>query len=67
MDFEKCKYIVDENGKKVGVVLSIKKYQAMLRKLEDLDDEVAYDKAKSKKGRVLDFNEVIKKLEKKHR
>jgi hypothetical protein len=67
MDFRDCNYIVNERGKKTGVILSIEKYHSMLKKLEELETTIACDKAKSPKGRVLDFREVIRKMENKHR
>ena len=40
-------YLVDESGKRVGVVLGIEEYERMLEELEELEDIRAYDEAKA--------------------
>jgi PHD/YefM family antitoxin component YafN of YafNO toxin-antitoxin module len=40
-------YIVDENGKRVSVVLPVEEYERMVEALEDLEDLRAYDEAKA--------------------
>ena len=43
-------YIVDENGKRVSVVLPIEEYERMIEELEDFEDILAvqaYDRAKA--------------------
>jgi len=67
MDFLENKYIVNEKGKVVGVILGIRKYRAMLNKLEELASILAYDEAKKDQGRILKFDEVVKKIEKKRK
>jgi hypothetical protein len=41
------KFLTDEHGNKISVVLDIKDYEKMLEELEDLDDIRAYDEAKA--------------------
>ena len=41
------RYIVDENGKRVSVILPIEEYESMLEELEELEDIRAYDEAKT--------------------
>ncbi len=41
------RYIVDENGKRVSVILPIEEYESMLEELEELEDIRAYDEAKA--------------------
>ncbi|MCX6271668.1 MAG: hypothetical protein NTU44_10685 [Bacteroidetes bacterium] len=46
----KTQFITDDKGKKVSVILSIKKYDRILEDLEELEDIRAYDKVKNKSG-----------------
>lgn len=41
------KFLTDEHGKKISVVLDIEEYEKMLEELDDLDDIRAYDEAKA--------------------
>lgn len=44
------RYIVDEEGKKTAVVMSVASYRKLLRRLEELEDAVELDiEAKSKR------------------
>jgi hypothetical protein len=40
-------YVVDENGKRVGVLLDIKEYERMVEELEELENILAYREAKA--------------------
>ncbi len=40
-------YVVDENGKRVSVVLDIEEYERMVEELEEFEDILAYKEAKS--------------------
>jgi PHD/YefM family antitoxin component YafN of YafNO toxin-antitoxin module len=42
-----ARYIVDENGKRTGVILSVDEYERMIEALEDLEDVRLYDEAKA--------------------
>lgn len=42
-----ARYIVDENGRRVSVILPIEEYEGMLEELEELEDIRAYDEAKA--------------------
>ena len=43
----KRKFLVDEKGKRIAVVLSIRAYNRLLERMEDLEDVHAYDKARA--------------------
>jgi len=58
------KFLVDERGKKVGVLLSFSEYKKLLKKLEELESLYAYDKAKASKNEVIPFEQAIKEIEK---
>ncbi|MCA1716732.1 MAG: hypothetical protein LC781_07675 [Actinobacteria bacterium] len=41
------RYIVDEDGKRVSVILPIEEYERMVEKLEDIEDARAADKVRA--------------------
>jgi len=53
-------YIVNPKGQKTGVVLTIRQYEKLLEKLEELSDIVAYDKAKRSSGKSQNFRDFLK-------
>ena len=57
------KYLTDEHGKRIGVVLAVKDYAKMIEALEDLDDIRAYDEAKASKEEAVPFRRAIKEIE----
>ncbi len=63
----KQKYVVDEKGKKVSVLVGIEDYRKMLEEIEELESIRAYDAAKASKGKAAPFEEAIKKIEKMRR
>ena len=42
-----ARYIVDENGKRVSVILPVEEYERLIEALEDLEDVRLYDEAKA--------------------
>ncbi len=42
-----ARYMVDENGRRVGVFLDIEEYERLIEELEELEDIRAYDEAKA--------------------
>jgi prevent-host-death family protein len=46
MQATRPRYIVDEKGKKVAVVLDMDEYERLMERLEELADVIAYDEAK---------------------
>jgi PHD/YefM family antitoxin component YafN of YafNO toxin-antitoxin module len=55
-------YLVDENGKRTGVVLSMKEYQALLEAAEDLADLRAADEARAEGGQGVPLEVVEARL-----
>jgi PHD/YefM family antitoxin component YafN of YafNO toxin-antitoxin module len=49
-----ARYIVDENGKRVSVILPIEEYERLIEALEELEDIRAYDEAKAELERGED-------------
>lgn len=45
------RYVVDENGKRVSVILDVEEYERLIEALEDLEDVRLYDEAKAAQER----------------
>ena len=58
----KAQFITDTEGKKVGLLLSIKDYTKILQELEELDDIRVYDLAKKEDNRDgIPLSDYLKK------
>jgi hypothetical protein len=55
-------YIVDDTQTQQAVVIQIKEWQGIVKKLEMLDDIEAYDKAKETQSEVISFSQAVKEL-----
>ena len=59
-------FLTDEKGNRTAVVLSIKKYNKLIEKLEDLEDVRLYDEAKREDdGYRISFEDYVKSRESK--
>ena len=59
----KPRFIIDEKGNKKEVVLTIKQYEKLVDKLEDLEDDIVGLKYRAKKThKYIPFEEVVKSL-----
>ncbi len=59
-------FLTDEKGNKTAVLLSIKKYNKLIEKLEDLEDVRLYDEAKREDdGYRISFEDYLKTRESK--
>jgi len=58
----KPQYLVDEKGRKKAVLLSIKEYRELMRKLEDLEDSLELDEAVRTAQGFRDYREVREEL-----
>lgn len=63
----KDKYLKDSQGRPIGVVLDIKEYRKILKKLEELDAIRAYDSAKSSPQEAIPFGQAVKEIERKRK
>lgn len=61
------KYLVDEKGKRVSVVLDIRAYSKMMAELEELESIRAYDAAKSSPEEVIPFDQAVQEIKKSRR
>jgi hypothetical protein len=58
------KYVVDEKGKAVSVLLDIKTYRRLIADIEELESIRAYDAAKSSCDEVVPFERAVQEIEK---
>jgi hypothetical protein len=59
------RFVVDEQGKRVGVVLDMKAYRKILASLEELEAIRAYDAAKSSGDPAISFAQAVAEIERK--
>jgi len=59
----KERYIVDEHGNQVGVLLEIAEYRRLLEELEELSSIKAYDKAKASQDEIIPFEQAVSEIE----
>jgi hypothetical protein len=61
----KERYVVDEQGARVGVLLEIEDYHKLLEALEELDCIRAYDDAKASGNEAIPSEEAVKEIDQK--
>ena len=61
------RYVVDETGKRVAVVLDMKAYRKMLAELEELEAVRAYEAAKASRDVAVPFEDAVRRIERKRR
>ena len=59
----KRRYVVDEKGRNVAVLLDIGEYNARLDALEQLESIRAYDEAKASGDDTVPFHEAVAEIE----
>ncbi len=59
----KPKYLVNEEGRKTGVFLSMRDYRKLLQRLEDLEDVLDLDEAVETATGFRDYNEIRAELQ----
>lgn len=59
------KYVVNEKGERVGVLLDIDDYRKILEGLEELESVRAYDVAKASGDEAIPFEQAIEEIERK--
>ncbi len=58
------RYVVDEKGKAVSVLLDIKAYRRLMAELEELEAIRAFDAAKASGDDVVPFEQAVQEIEK---
>lgn len=63
----KERYLTDEQGIRIAVVLDIESYQQMLAELERLDAIRAYDEAMATPDELIPFEQAVAEIESQRR
>ncbi|MGH7452624.1 MAG: hypothetical protein ACRENG_14860 [bacterium] len=58
------RFVVDERGQRLSVLLDIETYRKLLEELEELETLRAYDAAKTSGDVAIPFEEAIAEIEK---
>jgi hypothetical protein len=61
------RYLTDEQGNRVAVVLNLEEYSKILEELEELDDLRAFDEAKSSREQPILIEQAITEIERKRK
>ena len=61
------RYLVDERGRKRAVLLDMKEYSRLLRRLEELEDTLALDEAVRTAAGFRDYRDVRNELQREGR
>lgn len=64
---ERRKYVVNEKGKPVSVLLDIRSYRKLLEDLDELETIRAYDAAKASLDEAIPFEQAMREIEKSRR
>ena len=59
----KERFVVDEAGNRVAVLIDIDKYQKVLEALEELESINVYDEAKAANDEVISFDQAVHEIE----
>lgn len=63
----KEQFIVDSEGEKQAVVLSVQEYERILDELEELESIRAFDEAKSSGDEAIPFEQAVDEIERQRR
>jgi len=61
------RFLVDEEGHRLSVVLDIAEYQAILEDLEELESIRAYDAAKASGDEAIPFEQALQEIQRSRR
>lgn len=56
------KYLVGSSGRREGVVLALREYRRLLRRIEDLEDGLALDRAEETSKQLLPYAAIRRRL-----
>lgn len=60
------KYIIDSDGNRTSVILTLKEFDNLIEMIDDLEDVILYDEAKKMSQDFREAEEVFKEIEKKN-
>ena len=58
----KERYVVDEKGSRVAVMIDMERYQKLLEALEELESIRAYDEAKASGDAAIPFEQAVREI-----
>lgn len=58
-----ARFVTDEAGNRIGVILDIDRYEELVDALEELEDIRAFDEAKASGDEAIPFEEAVEELE----
>lgn len=61
------RFLVDEEGRRISVVLEIADYERILEDLEELESIRAYDAAKESGDEAIPFEQAVREIQRKPR
>ena len=67
MAVRKERYVVDEEGHRVGVILDLAEYRKIIEELEELESIRAYDAAKASGDEAIPFEQAVDEIERHRR
>jgi PHD/YefM family antitoxin component YafN of YafNO toxin-antitoxin module len=56
-------FIIDENGKRIAVIVSLEAYEELLEAAEELEDIQAYREAKARNEMAVPYQRVANEVE----
>ncbi len=59
----KEQYVIDENGKRIAVIVDVQYYKELLAALEEIESVRAYDEAKASDDEVIPLNQATDEIE----
>jgi PHD/YefM family antitoxin component YafN of YafNO toxin-antitoxin module len=59
----KERYVVDQTGNRVAVLIDIEEYHRILEALEELESINAYDEAKASNDEIISFDQAVDEME----
>ena len=57
------RYLTDEDGRRVAVVLTLDAYQTLLEELEELESLRAFDRAKASDDEIIPLEDAVAEIE----
>lgn len=57
------RYVIDDTGKRISVILPIEEFQSILEELEELEDTRLYDEAKADHEPSIPIDEAFRIIE----
>ena len=60
---EPGRFITDNDGNRIAVILDLERYEELMEAMEDLEDIRAYDLAKASEDEAVPFEQAVQEIE----